>query len=234
MPASSTLQELHRAIQCLFAWDNSHLHRFYRRAPQLPPYWLEDSPHLTPEQIYDLIIRQQEVDEWLDLGVSAGFGLPDVRAHDETTTLISLVLTAATPRLSYQYDFGDNWDHTVQLERVLAAGSQRRPHYPICIGGRKRAPPPVRPTYDSWAYDKISIPDVNAKLRRIPDIDWTLGAGGAFVPADQPEEPDSGEDYDDDDDELEEQEELEKEEKEEETGRRDDTAQAAAQTAPSH
>ena len=209
MPASSTLEELHRAVQCLFAWDNSHLHRFYRTPPRLRgSWWKEERPHLTHEQIQDAIMKQYEEEEWVDLRGRR----PSEHRHDETTTVIGLVLTAATPRLSYQYDFGDTWDHIVQLERTLAAGSERRAHYPICIGGRKRAPPPVEPTSELWELDKINIPAINAKLKRIPDIDWRIGAGGAFEPADQPDESDLGEEDVYDDDELEEEDEEEEEE----------------------
>lgn len=42
-------------------------------------------------------------------------------------------------RLLYVYDFGDNWEHTVELEKVLDADPSKR--YPACISGQRNAPP---------------------------------------------------------------------------------------------
>ena len=39
----------------------------------------------------------------------------------------------------YEYDFIDGWQHDLRLERILPLDSRR--HYPICIGGRRAAPP---------------------------------------------------------------------------------------------
>jgi len=42
-------------------------------------------------------------------------------------------------RFLYEYDFGDNWQHDVRLERILPL--DQRQTYPICIGGKRSAPP---------------------------------------------------------------------------------------------
>lgn len=42
-------------------------------------------------------------------------------------------------RLLYVYDFGDNWGHTVELEKVLEVDPSKR--YPVCISGQRNAPP---------------------------------------------------------------------------------------------
>src|SRR6266852_2151252 len=42
-------------------------------------------------------------------------------------------------RFLYEYDFIDGWQHDVRLERILPLASARR--YPVCIGGRRAAPP---------------------------------------------------------------------------------------------
>lgn len=42
-------------------------------------------------------------------------------------------------RLSYTYDFGDNWDHHVTVEKVLDAQAGTR--YPNCSAGRRACPP---------------------------------------------------------------------------------------------
>jgi len=42
-------------------------------------------------------------------------------------------------RFLYEYDFGDNWQHDMRVEQIVAA--DRQCIYPICIGGKRAAPP---------------------------------------------------------------------------------------------
>jgi hypothetical protein len=42
-------------------------------------------------------------------------------------------------RFLYEYDFIDGWQHDLRLEQILPPDPQRR--YPLCIGGRRAAPP---------------------------------------------------------------------------------------------
>ncbi len=42
-------------------------------------------------------------------------------------------------RWLYEHDFIDGWQHDVRLEQILPLDSRRR--YPVCIGGRRAAPP---------------------------------------------------------------------------------------------
>ena len=42
-------------------------------------------------------------------------------------------------RFLYEYDFGDRWEHHIRLEGIHPLEPERI--YPICIGGRRSAPP---------------------------------------------------------------------------------------------
>ncbi len=42
-------------------------------------------------------------------------------------------------RFVYEYDFIDGWQHDVRLEQIVLLEPGR--HYPVCIGGRRAAPP---------------------------------------------------------------------------------------------
>ena len=42
-------------------------------------------------------------------------------------------------RFTYEYDFGDCWEHTVRLEARLPLNKDKT--YPRCIDGQRRAPP---------------------------------------------------------------------------------------------
>jgi len=42
-------------------------------------------------------------------------------------------------RFQYQYDFGDDWEHVLEIEQTLPRDASIR--YPVCIGGERACPP---------------------------------------------------------------------------------------------
>ena len=42
-------------------------------------------------------------------------------------------------RFLYEYDFGDQWEHEVRVEKFLPLEARRK--YPVCIGGQGAGPP---------------------------------------------------------------------------------------------
>ena len=49
------------------------------------------------------------------------------------------VLPECGAKFLYRYDFGDNWEHVVVLEKVLPPEGGVR--YPVCLGGARACPP---------------------------------------------------------------------------------------------
>ena len=48
-------------------------------------------------------------------------------------------MTSGADRFSYTYDFGDDWEHLIVVEK-------RKPHpdekpYPVCVAGKRNCPP---------------------------------------------------------------------------------------------
>ncbi len=39
----------------------------------------------------------------------------------------------------YTYDFGDSWEHTITVEKILESDSSQK--YPVCIAGERACPP---------------------------------------------------------------------------------------------
>jgi hypothetical protein len=62
-----------------------------------------------------------------------------VRRVSENKTTVDQLLRRPKDRLTYEYDFGDSWDHDVILEAVLPIASDGR--YPIVEAGRRACPP---------------------------------------------------------------------------------------------
>lgn len=51
----------------------------------------------------------------------------------------------------YRYDFGDDWQHKVELEKILPRNKGVR--YPLCLAGRRACPP--EDCGGIWGYAEI-------------------------------------------------------------------------------
>ncbi len=60
-------------------------------------------------------------------------------ATDSRETKISAHLAAPKDKITYEYDFGDGWEHEVVVKKVLEADPKQ--HYPVLIEGAGACPP---------------------------------------------------------------------------------------------
>ena len=114
VPANYTLWDLHVAIQDAMGWDDCHLHVFrFARSRGLKPVELgipdPDLPEGEDSVLPDWEHRASEF--FSQAGVSA----------------------------TYEYDFGDGWEHDVRLEAVVLRAKGTK--YPRCTGGERACPP---------------------------------------------------------------------------------------------
>ena len=106
------LDDVHEIMQAAFGWTDSHLHRFGCG----PAYYSRETEYyLCPFSV-------DEGDE----------GVPEDQVR------LDEVLVDVGDKLFYNYDFGDDWQHVIRLEVVLA----REDPAPraICTGGRQPSP----------------------------------------------------------------------------------------------
>ena len=61
------------------------------------------------------------------------------KVKDEKKVRLDQVLSGPGRKMVYEYDFGDGWEHSLVLERVLEP--ERGVRYPRCIGGARACPP---------------------------------------------------------------------------------------------
>ncbi len=77
-------------------------------------------------------------------------------------------------KFSYTYDFGDNWDHSIQVEKVLDA--EPGVHYPRCITGKRACPP--EDCGGPWGYGDFLEAIQNPKHEQHKEMmEWS---GGEF------------------------------------------------------
>ena len=116
-----------------------------------PPIWrrLLVPADMTLEQLHNVL---QETMGWDDdhlhdfrIG-QRRFGRPNpdrlmgrsTVANERTVRLIT-VLDKVGAKAVYTYDFGDNWQHAIVVEKVLPP--EPGCSYPTCVGGKLHAPP---------------------------------------------------------------------------------------------
>ncbi|MDT4928927.1 MAG: hypothetical protein QOF92_1794 [Pseudonocardiales bacterium] len=101
------------------------------------------------------------------------WGLDDVRDESRSTLFR---LAGEGNRLSYTYDFGDNWEHLVTVEKVLDPQAGRR--YPTCTAGRRACPP--EDVGGPWGYGDFL--DALADPNHEDHGHWTEWIDGSFDP----------------------------------------------------
>ncbi len=89
IPADMKLSDLHKVIQTVMGWTNSHLHQFVKDG-----------------QIYQK--KTAEEDDW-------GF----IDAIDYENVPVSDLISEEKDSMYYEYDFGDGWVHNIVLEKIV-------------------------------------------------------------------------------------------------------------------
>ena len=106
-----TLGELHDVLQVVMGWEDDHLHQFIIRGAYYGPQDPDDM-------------------DW-DM---------ETEMEDEEDILISKIAKMGRKvRFTYEYDFGDSWEHEIVLEKTLEP--ELKVKYPRCVEGARACPP---------------------------------------------------------------------------------------------
>ncbi len=153
VPDNYTFWDLHVAIQDVMGWQDYHLHEFI---------------------VTDQITKKK-----------ISFGIPDEDWHISWDTRQVLpgwdyntaqYFSEKSKKGEYIYDFGDHWEHTILLEKILPR--EKGVKYPVCIGGERACPPEDCGGIDTF-YEMLEIlMDPKHKARK-GCIEWL---GGEFDP----------------------------------------------------
>lgn len=95
---------------------------------------------------------------------------------DENDFPLSKIVDKEGGKFFYTYDFGDDWEHEIVLEKILKAESGQQ--YPICTGGKRACPP--EDSGGVWGYNEakerekegfnpelFNIDAINQKLKKV-------------------------------------------------------------------
>lgn len=113
VPANYTFEELHLVIQEAMGWMDMHLYNF---------------------EYGNLIIDDLGEDDLFD-----EIFMSNRETLDATEIMIGQILQEEGEKCLYTYDFGDDWEHTIELEKILPFDEELR--VPICIKGKRACPP---------------------------------------------------------------------------------------------
>jgi hypothetical protein len=108
VPADMMLDQLHLVIQASMEWLDSHLHQF---------------------RVGDVSFRAE--DPFVE-------SERDEDSVDECQVQLSTVLKRVGDEALYTYDFGDDWEHSILLEKTLPRDPNSA--YPVCIAGKRCGP----------------------------------------------------------------------------------------------
>ena len=109
VPLDLRLRRVHQVIQALFDWHGSHLHQFEATG-----------------RIYGL----PEI---------MGDDVAGQRPYSDKNAKLGTVLSRGADSFVYTYDFGDNWDHQVVVEKIFEP--EHGMEYPLLVDGARQAPP---------------------------------------------------------------------------------------------
>ena len=116
-----TLHELHYVIQNVFDWQDAHLYAFL----------------VTPDGKFTHAARRNAIRFEATSPDPLYEDLLDSRPAE--ATLLTNVFSESCKQILYEYDFGDGWEHLVQLEQRLPITESSSAA--TCLAGENGAPP---------------------------------------------------------------------------------------------
>jgi hypothetical protein len=153
VPETYTFWDLHVAIQDAMGWDDYHLHEFTLLSPK------------TGRKVKIGIPSDEDVDYgWEVLA--------------EWNQKIAHYFSSENSKADYVYDFGDGWEHSIKLEKILPR--ETGVAYPRCIGGKRACPPEDCGGIGGYTEFLEAIGDPANELHE-DMLDWV---GGSFDPDD--------------------------------------------------
>jgi hypothetical protein len=104
-----TFATFHEIIQIAMGWENYHLYEF---------------------DLGNFRLGIPEEDDFMEMSMDI---------EDASKIQLSQFIQLEGARLRYTYDFGDNWEHLIEVEQVGPVDEKQK--YPFCLKGKGACPP---------------------------------------------------------------------------------------------
>ncbi len=75
----------------------------------------------------------------------------EISDYNSEEILLRSVVKKEKQKFRYTYDFGDNWQHTILIEKILPIDKNQK--YPVCIKGKRACPP--EDCGGVWGYENF-------------------------------------------------------------------------------
>ncbi len=148
--SNTRMDDFHLILQEVMGWHNGHLHQF--------------------------IVGKRPFQQFIGMQDEDAFG-ETFDVTDETRVKLSDIVTAEKFKFTYEYDFGDGWEHELLVEKILLVDPKVR--YPLCLSGKLHCPP--EDVGGVWGYyDFLNAIKDETHLEHEDQLEWV---GGDFDPA---------------------------------------------------
>lgn len=129
------LNDLHDVIQIVMGWTNSHLHQFIVSNDQPKPKITHgEIDFMRKSGQWDKLMERIPRDRcWSDPRMEIEY------AEDERKVKLSEVESAVKSKFIYEYDFGDSWEHLIEVVEIGPPAEGVK--YPVCLAGKLACPP---------------------------------------------------------------------------------------------
>ncbi|MFY3790192.1 plasmid pRiA4b ORF-3 family protein [Ureibacillus sp. MALMAid1270] len=129
VPSNYTFRNLHNVIQTAFGWQDCHLYEFYiyNKCPSNNLYH-PNHPAYAGKEYYPILnlVCDEEI---------FSYGSKDIPMKMDTSVKLAEYMPT---KVIYIYDFGDNWTHDIEVERVI---ENYEFNFASCIDGEGTTPP---------------------------------------------------------------------------------------------
>jgi len=130
VPSDITLGRLHILIQIVMGWDDDHMHQFTLGAAR----------------------RGSRKRGRMFVQMITPWGEPtEMDGEDEDAVTLGEVCGKTRSKLTYDYDFGDGWRHTIEVQKILDPDPDVK--YPLCQAGKRACPP--EDCGGPWGYEGL-------------------------------------------------------------------------------
>ncbi len=148
VPSDITLGRLHILIQIVMGWDDDHMHQF----------------------TLGVASRGSRSRRRMFVQMTTPWGDPTgMDGEDEDAVTLGEVCRRAKSKLTYEYDFGDGWRHTIEVQKITDPDPEVG--YPICQAGKRACPP--EDCGGPWGYGDLLSAMANPGSEEHADLlDW--------------------------------------------------------------